>query len=394
MHARPKIRRGSGLALLAVAGVLVACGGDELISSVVGAQAPTAQWRWEVPRGFPLPKVPLDNPMSEPRFQLGRHLFHDVRLSGNRTQSCASCHQQALAFTEPRATSVGSTGESHPRSSMSLANVAYQPVLTWANPNLRRLEAQALIPMFGEAPVELGMSGREQELLQRLRDEPRYATLFRTAFPGDSAPVTVANVARALATFQRALISANAPYDRYRFRGERTAITEAARRGETLFNSEELECFHCHGGPLLTGTSDFVGKGSAEVEFFNNGLYNLAGTGRYPEPNTGLYEFTRRSRDMGLFKAPSLRNIAVTAPYMHDGSVATLDAAIDHYAAGGRVIPAGANAGDGRANPNKSGFVAGFTLSPVQRADLTAFLHTLTDSTFLTNPRFADPWRR
>jgi cytochrome c peroxidase len=347
-----------------------------------------------VPRGFPLPKVPLDNPMSEPRFQLGRHLFHDVRLSGNLTQSCASCHQQALAFTEPRATSVGSTGEPHPRSSMSLANVAYQPVLTWANPNLRRLEAQALIPMFGEAPVELGMSGREQELLQRLRDEPRYATLFRTAFPGDSAPVTVANVARALATFQRALISANAPYDRYRFRGERTAISEAARRGETLFNSEELECFHCHGGPLLTGTSDFVGKGSAEVEFFNNGLYNLSGTGRYPEPNTGLYEFTRRSRDMGLFKAPSLRNIAVTAPYMHDGSVATLDAAIDHYAAGGRVISAGANAGDGRANPNKSGFVAGFNLTTAQRADLKAFLQSLTDSTFLTNARFADPWRR
>jgi cytochrome c peroxidase len=378
----------------ATAAILAACGGDELVSSVVGAQAPTSAWRWDVPRGFPIPKVPLDNPMSEARFDLGRHLFHDVRLSGNRTQACASCHVQEAAFTEPKPRSVGSTGEQHPRSSMALANVAYQPVLTWANPNLRRLEQQALIPMFGEDPVELGMAGREGELLQRVRDEPRYPPLFRAAFPGDSAPITVANIAKALATFQRGLISANSPYDRYRFRGERTAISASAQRGEALFNSEELECFHCHGGPLLTGTSDFVGKGSAEVEFFNNGLYNVGGTGRYPDPNTGLYEFTRRSRDMGLFKAPSLRNIALTAPYMHDGSVATLDEAIDHYAAGGRVIASGPNAGDGRANPNKSGFIAGFTLSTTQRADLKAFLLSLTDSTFITNPRFRDPWRR
>jgi cytochrome c peroxidase len=364
-----------------------------MVSNVVGAQPASTDWRWELPRGFPIPKVPADNPMSEARFQLGRHLFYDVRLSGNRTQSCATCHQQALAFTEPRPRSVGSTGEVHPRSSMSLANVAYQPILTWANPNLRRLEQQALVPMFGEAPVELGMAGREHELLQRLRAEPRYGPLFRAAFPGDSAPVTVANIAKALGTFQRGLVSADAPYDRYRFRGLANAISAAAKRGEALFNSEELECFHCHGGPLLTGTSDFVGKGSPEIEFFNNGLYNVGGTGRYPEPNTGLYEFTRRPRDMGLFKAPSLRNIMVTAPYMHDGSVETIDEAIDHYARGGRLVTSGPHAGDGRLNPNKSGFVAGFTLTPGQRVDLKAFLAALTDSTFLTSPRFADPWR-
>lgn len=121
------------------------------------------------------------------------------------------------------------------------------------------------------------------------------------------------------------------------------------------------------------------------------GLYNVGGGGNYPEPNTGVNEITGKPADMGHFKAPSLRNVAVTAPYMHDGSITTLDEVVDHYAAGGRSVDSGPNAGIGRDNPYKSGFVRGFSLSSPEREDLLAFLRSLTDEAFLTDPRLADP---
>ncbi|HTR03102.1 MAG TPA: di-heme enzyme, partial [Thermoanaerobaculia bacterium] len=130
-----------------------------------------------------------------------------------------------------------------------------------------------------------------------------------------------------------------------------------------------------------------------EIAFHNTGLYNLDGKGAYPSDNTGLEEHTGRPEDMGRFKAPSLRNVAVTAPYMHDGSIPTLDAVLDHYAAGGRTIAGGPHAGVGRTNPLKSSFVSGFTLTPEERADLLAFLRSLTDDEFLKDPEFSDPWR-
>jgi cytochrome c peroxidase len=374
-----------GVAVVAVAGALgVAVGRAE------GRAAPSA-WTWDLPAGFPIPKVPADNPMSAEKVALGRRLFYDTRLSGNRSFSCATCHVQARAFADPLPRAVGSTGEVHPRNSMSLGNVAYAPVLTWANPNLRRLEQQALIPMFGEHPVELGLAGKEGELLGRVREDTLYRRLFAAAFPDAAGEVSLATITKALAAFQRTLISANSPYDRFQ-RGDRAAVSSAARRGEALFFSERLECFHCHGGFNFTGTADYVGKGFAEVEFHNTGLYNVGGRGAYPAENPGLLEHSGDPEDMGKFKAPSLRNVAVTAPYMHDGSIPTLDAVIDHYAAGGRTVRAGPHAGVGRRNPFKSGFVKGFTLTPRERNDLTLFLHALTDSTFLTDPRFSDPW--
>ena len=280
----------------------------------------------------------------------------------------------------------------HPRGPLSLVNVAYSPVLTWANPNMRRLEQQALVPMFGDSPVELGMSGKEDVLLARLKEDPRYQKLFADAFAGGGDPFTIANVTKALASFERTLLSGDSPYDEYRRGDDASAIPESAKRGEALFFSERLECFHCHGGFNFTGSMDYLGKGFAEVEFHNTGLYNLKGRFSYPRPNLGLFEFTQQEDDVGKFKAPTLRNIAVTAPYMHDGSVKTLEDAIAHYKTGGRTIRSGPVAGDGSRNPAKSEFVKPFDLSRGETADLLAFLRSLTDTAFLSDPAFGDPW--
>jgi cytochrome c peroxidase len=356
------------------------------------ADAAGTRYVWDLPPGFPRPKVPADNPMSTAKVELGRHLFYDTRLSVDGTFSCASCHEQRLAFTDGKARAVGVTGEVHPRSSMGLANIAYSPVLTWANPTVRRLEAQALVPMFGEDPVELGLSGLEAKMLARLEAEPRYGPLFAAAFPGDPTPVSLATVTRAIASFERSLLSGRTPYDRYRTGADPGGISASAKRGEDIFFSERTECFHCHGGFNFTETVDHVGKGFLEIEFHNTGLYNLDEDGAYPPRNTGVHEVSDDPEDMGRFKAPSLRNIALTAPYMHDGSIATLHEVVRHYEAGGRTVADGPYKGVGANNPRKSQFVKAFTLTDQERADLVAFLESLTDTAFVTDPRHADPW--
>ena len=133
-----------------------------------------ADFDWNLPQGFPRPIVPADNPMSPAKVELGRYLFYDKRISVNGKESCASCHRQELAFTDGRARAEGTTGQLHPRNSMSLVNVAYVPLLTWANPTLDSLEEQALTPMLGEEPVELGLKGHEPAFLNALRSDPVY----------------------------------------------------------------------------------------------------------------------------------------------------------------------------------------------------------------------------
>ena len=349
-------------------------------------------YEWNLPPGFPLPNVPPDNPMTAEKVELGRYLFYDKRLSMNQTQACATCHRQERAFTDGRGRGRGSTGELHPRGPMSLVNVAYSPVLTWANPLVRSLEQQALVPLFGENPVELGMAGKEDVLLQRLQADARYRKLFAAAFSSKANPFTVRAVTQAIASFERTILSGDSPYDRYKNGDDPNAISESAKRGETLFFSERLECFHCHGGFNFTGTVDYLDKGFAEVEFHNTGLYNLKGKFSYPPPNLGLYDFTHQEEDVGKFKAPTLRNIALTAPYMHDGSIRTLEEAIDHYSSGGRTVRSGPNAGVGAENPNKSEFVKPFALSAPEKADLLAFLRSLTDRAILTDPGLSDPF--
>jgi len=329
--------------------------------------------------------------MTSAKVELGRHLFYDRALSGNGTQACSSCHRQELAFTDGRARAVGSTGEAHPRSAMSLANVAYAATLTWADPRLTRLEDQARIPMFNEHPVELGLSGREDEVLRRLRANRDYLRMFSTAFPEDPEPVSLANVTRALASFERTLLSGDSPYDRLLYRDDAGALSESARRGMRLFFSARLNCSRCHGGFTFSGPIAFEGARPIPATFHNNGLYNLGGAGNYPGDNPGLYGITGRMEDMGRFRAPTLRNIGLTAPYMHDGSIATLSDVIEQYARGGRLVPDGPLAGDGRDSPRKSDLIRGFDLDARGKTDLVEFLKSLTDVSFVTNPRYSAP---
>lgn len=349
------------------------------------------EYAWQLPGDIPPPQVPADNPMNRAKVELGRWLFYDTRLSGNQTMSCATCHIQGLAFTDGKPRSIGSTGQVHPRSSMSLVNVAYASRLTWANPLLARLEDQAIIPLLGDDPVEMGLGGREERAAKLLRTEAHYSALARRAFPGDADPHSLLNAVRAIAAFVRTIISYDAPYDRY-LAGDAGAMSQAAQRGMELFFSERLECFHCHGGFNFTDSTTHANTTVERVGYHNTGLYNVGASGAYPDDNTGLYDMTGERRDMGRFKAPSLRNVAVTAPYMHDGSVATLEAAVDNYRRGGRLIESGPLAGDGRLNPYKSEFVLGFDLSDAERDDLVAFLEALTDESVLTEERFSDPF--
>lgn len=345
-----------------------------------------------VPPGFPPPRVPDDNPATPARIELGRRLFYDHRLSANREQACSSCHRQEIAFTDGRTTGVGSTGQIHPRNSSSLTNVAYNATLTWANPVLTELEHQILIPIFGEVPVELGVTGREDEVLARFANDPDYAARFAEAFGPDSDPVSWGNLVKALASFCRSLISGRSPFDRFVYDQDQSALSAAALRGMGLFFSERLECHHCHGGFNFTEASVHDNSVFDAALFHNTGLYNIDGEGAYPAPNTGLHEITGRLQDMGKFRAPTLRNIAVTAPYFHDGSAQTLIEVIEIYEAGGRMIASGPTAGDGRTNPLKSGLVAGFSLTEDERSDLVEFLRSLTDEAFLSDPRLANPF--
>ncbi len=345
---------------------------------------------WNLPKGFPKPRVPAANPITPDKVQLGRYLFYDARISANGTESCATCHRQELAFTDGKARSVGATGQLHPRGSMSLVNVAYGAALTWSDPDDRLLEEQALTPMFNTAPIEMGA---DREALTRLiQSDPLYAKLFHKAFPDDSAPFTIGNVVRAIASFERTIISASSPYDRYHYGGDDKAISDSAKRGEILFFSEPLSCFRCHGGFNFSDATDSDGRQQGEVQFHNTGLYNLAGALSYPAPNLGIYEQTSQPKDVGKFKAPTLRNIALTAPYMHDGSIVSLDGVLDHYSAGGRTIADAPFAGDGSRNPNKDRLIRGFKLTQQDRADLIAFLESLTDDQVIHDPRFASPW--
>lgn len=356
-----------------------------------GCREEKKPYAWQLPQGFPEPFVPEDNPMSEEKVKLGRFLFYDTRLSINDTMACASCHEQKRAFSDGKATPTGATGHRVVRNSPGLANVAYLATYTWANPVLDTLEKQALVPLLGEIPLELGMGMHLEEVLQRLREDARYPTLFREAFPDEEQPITLDNVVRALASFQRTMLSSNSPYDRY-LQGDVNALSASAKRGMELFFGERAECYHCHSGPHMTNSFRTKDTKLPEWEFQNTGLYNVDGLGGYPGDNTGLYEFTGLPRDMGRFRVPPLSNVALTAPYMHDGSIATLEEVLAFYMAGGRDVTSGPHMGDGRASPLKNAFVRPFDLSAEERADLIAFLESFTDMDFVNDPRFSNPF--
>jgi cytochrome c peroxidase len=309
--------------------------------------ANAAGYDWQLPRGFPEPAVPADNPMSAAKVALGRRLFFEPRLSVTGKFSCASCHAPERAFSEPRKVAVGATGEALPLNAMALVNVAYNVSYGWTKPSLRSLEAQMLEPLLNEHPVEMGMKGREQTVLAELAKEAAYRQAFAAAFPDDPA-MTFDRLVKAIAAFERTLISGHSPFDRYVFEADHDALSDQARRGMDLFFSPQAGCANCHSG------------------------FNFAGNWRDAQGATGEPSFASNGTSKQAMRVPTLRNVAATSPYMHDGWFATLEAVLDHYSHPGRDA-------DAKLHPLK--------LSESERRELIAFLTSLTDDVFVEQYR-------
>ena len=344
---------------------------------------------WNLPSYFPTPKVPNDNPITFEKIDLGRYLFYDKRLSGNETQACGTCHQQKFAFATSVPTDMGSTGIVLDRNSQGLTNVVYNPFLTWANQTLVSLEQQINVPLFGDAPVEMGINdANRSSILQKIASDPLYISKFTLAFGENQ--ITYPNIIKAITTFERSLISANSKYDQYLL--GKVSLTLVEKKGMDLFNSEKGECFHCHANFNFNDQIVHTGSSSIVAPFHNTGLYNIDGRGGYPAPNRGLFESTGNAKDMGAFRAPSLRNVELTAPYMHDGTVATLEDVLNIYAAHGRNITSGPYRGDGTQNPYKSPLVDLIQLVDEDKIAIIAFLKTLTDTSFVEDVNHSDPY--
>ncbi len=287
-------------------------------------------------------------PASEVRVELGRRLFYDADLSIDGTMACATCHEQHHGFTDSNTTHPGVHGDAGRRNVMTLANVGTFASLTWGDPRVTRLEDQALIPITGATPVEMGFHGQEKVLEDRIGGQACYRKLFAAAFPEANGEVSMATMAKALASFQRTLVSRDAPYDR-KIRGEAVDTSIEAVRGEKLFFGK-AGCAACHAGPDFT---DAPKAGFHRIDLPFSG-------------DQGLGEITGKAEDKGRFRTPSLRNVAISAPYLHDGSARTLPGAIRRHR---------------MAMGLKDGEVE----------DLVAFLRTLTDDRFVADPRFALP---
>jgi cytochrome c peroxidase len=274
--------------------------------AAAGGAAQPGGYEWHLPRGFPEPLVPADNPMSDAKVALGARLFTDTRLSVTGQYSCARCHSPGRAFTDGLARSRGALGDELQLNAPTLLNAAYNASLGWRDASVRTLEQQMHGPLFNEHPRELGLSGREADVVRVLAADPFTAGSFAAAFPDDVAPVSVENLIRAIAAYERTLLSADSPFDRYVFAGEHDALDAQQKRGMDLFFSVRIGCSSCHSGINFAGP--WLDRGSQ------------AGTPSFADTGTG-----------GLMRVPTLRNVARTAPYMHDGRFATLDAVLDHY---------------------------------------------------------------
>jgi len=300
--------------------------------------------------------VPADNPLACEQVALGRRLFFETQLSRNGQTSCATCHLPERAFTDGRSIAVGDGGGLGRRNTPTLFDRAYGRS-QFLDGRVGTLEQQALLPLTN--PMEL--ANTPVEILRRLSARSSYRRQFAQAFGSEG--ITLGRLVSALASFERTLVAGDAPIDRLFIRGDTAALAPEARRGFALFQGK-ARCVVCHEPPHFT-----------EERFHNTGVAWSGATYR----DSGRYVVTGRPEDLGAFKTPTLRNVELTAPYMHDGSLATLDDVIDHYARGGGGSPT--------ADPG----IQPLTLSPQDRADLRAFLESLTDPAFLTDPRFSDP---
>lgn len=311
-------------ALLAVVGVTVAA-----------AEAP--RWRWNAPAGIAAPFVPADNAMSTAKVELGRRLFYDADLSADGTMSCATCHEQHRAFADGNASHPGVTGEPGRRNVPGLANVAWFTRLTFADPGLTSLETQVGVPVLGIHPVEMGMAGREAEIAARLSRDPCYRTMFAKAFPEGGGRIDFGSTTKAIASFERTLVSFGSPYDR-------GAMSLQAKAGQAMF---ARSCAGCHAGLNFTDQD-----------------YHRIDLADPPAIDPGLGEKTGKPADLGKFRTPSLRNVSLGAPYWHDGSERTLAGAIDRHR---------------------------LTLTADETAALVSFLEALTDPEFITRKSLALP---
>jgi cytochrome c peroxidase len=334
------------------------------------APAGTA-YAWHLPPGFPVPFVPADNPMSPAKVALGCRLFFDTRLSSTRTYSCASCHRPELAFTDGRAHAIGATGDVVRRGAMTLTNVAYNTAYTWASNQAVSLEAQMAQPLFNEHPLEMGLKRGDPSWVNAFSADG-YSEDFQQAFPEDAAPVSAGNVIKAIATFERTLISGRSAFDRYVFDDDRAALSPQAQRGMALFFSKRVGCATCHFGVNFSGAIQRAGRALSKPVFANTDVTDRDVNAPDLLADGGLGELTHRQQDLGKFRVPTLRNVALMAPYMHDGSIATLAAVIDHYAQGGRQLGRGRNVA-----------IRPVTLSDAEKQELIAFLSGLTDEEFV-----------
>lgn len=317
---------------------------EALDPDVFGAGASSVQPSYTgLQREFPPLTDSPDNPVTPEKVELGKLLFFDPILSANNEIACASCHHPDLGFTDGQATSIGVSGTPLNRNAPTLWNVGYVQNLFWDGRE-PSLEGQSLAALTH--PDEMG-SGLE-EMVAELKAIPEYVTLFGTAFGGGEAAITSENIRKAIAAFERTLISNNSPFDQYAA-GNIEALTPQQRRGLNLFRSAATRCFECHSAPAFT-----------------NGTFRVIGI---PSEDPGRAGFATDA-PVGAFKVPTLRNIALTAPYMHDGSMETLEEVVSFYAkAGGRVYDV----------ESIDPFVLGFDLSEQETADLIAFLYALTD---------------
>lgn len=317
--------------------------------------APPAVW------GIPLGKASLET--EKAMAELGRHLFFEPRLSANGCVSCATCHQPQLAFTDGLSNAVGIYGDKHPRNTPTLTNIAYAASFAWIDAGIESLEQQAKVPMFNVTPPEMGLVD-ETDATAKIKDDPAYQSLFKHAFPDQEQPITLAYIQKSLAAFERTLISYQSPFDRYVYAGEHDALSDGAKRGMRLFYSRRLGCVTCHHSWNLSGPIRTETEPTTEPTFHNTGL--------------PLSDGVAARQQQESFKTPTLRNVAVTAPYMHDGSLKTLEDVIKHYEAGGQGVA-------------KSGLLRQFTLDDGQRADLVEFMEHLTDQQFIQQAIHSDP---
>jgi cytochrome c peroxidase len=341
------------------------CPADDRITADYNPQA----YKLDLPFWLPTPIIPTDNPLTLEGVALGRMLFYDPILSADSTQSCSSCHNPKLAFTDGQATSVGIRGIRGKRSSMSLVNLAFNPNGFFWDGGVPTLEAQALLPIEDH----LEMDDTWENVERKLRQHGKYPALFRKAFGIErKRELTRDLVVKAIAQFERTLISGNSKFDRIIWLNDGW-LEDDEERGRRLFFFEPSDinhpgCSHCHFEPLYTDNN-----------FHNNGLDAVPTLEAFADLGRG--RVTKNRFDNGKFRAPTLRNIALTAPYMHDGRFATLEEVLEQYAAGGHGVE------------NENANIMPFPLSERDRRDLIAFLKTLTDTSFINNPAFSNPFK-